>query len=344
MRKLYQWVKRESKSWTGLTRHCREAIGVFSRGVARVGSSQLWKIAGASGGRAESQRRRMQRFVKKEQPMGEFFGVWSRSVVRRLKKKRVVVVVDETKLRDELGMMVVGVAYQGRCIPLAWRVYRANSAADYPAEGQVAMILTLLSAVKSRLPVSTRVLVLTDRGIGTSPDLMRGVMALGWSFLFRVTRQSKIILPDGTVVTFYDQVDRPGQSYAASGLVFKKRGLVPAHVRVLWGLHAQGRWSLVTNDPALSGWDYAFRMSIDETFRDLKSFGFQLEDADLSSPSRVAHLLIFIVVAYTFLLWLGQSLEALQATARPRKRAHGSSARRWSLFREGRQAFLASSP
>ena len=43
--------------------------------------------------------------------------------------------------------MVVGVVYQGRCIPLAWHVYHANSKADYPAEGQVEMVLRLLDHV-----------------------------------------------------------------------------------------------------------------------------------------------------------------------------------------------------
>ena len=90
--------------------------------------------------------------------------------------------------------------------------------------------------------------VLADRGIGTSPLLMRGIAALGWTFLFRVTKQSKIILPTGEAVTFYDQVTAPGQTYAASGRVFKKRGRIPAHVRVLWGqaLVSAGLWSPMT--------------------------------------------------------------------------------------------------
>ncbi len=52
---------------------------------------------------------------------------------------------------------------------------------------------------------------------------MRGIAAMGWTFLFRVTKQSKIVLPDGQAVTFHDQVTAPGQTYQASGLVFKKR-------------------------------------------------------------------------------------------------------------------------
>lgn len=344
MRQLYQWVRRESKKWQGLSRHCRENIVVFSRAVARAGSSQLRRIAGCAGGRADSQRRRLQRFVKQEQPLRAFFEGWTRSVLVRLKQKTVVLVVDETKLKDRLGVMLVGVVYEGRCIPLAWQVYRANCATAYPAQGQSRLIIGLLKQVRAGLPPGMKVRVLADRGIGTSPLLMRGIMAMGWTFLFRVTKQSKMILEDGSQVTFYDQVNAPGEHYAASGRVFKKRGRVPAHVRVLWAEAAKDKWALVTNDPALAGWEYAQRMWLEEAFRDLKSFGWQLEEAWLESPDRIAHLLIFLVVAYAWLLLWGHALEARQATARPKKRKDGSPVRRWSLFREGRQAFLLASP
>jgi hypothetical protein len=72
--------------------------------------------------------------------------------------------------------------------------------------------------------------VLADRGIGTSPLLMRGIMALKWTFLFRMTKQSKIILPGGEAVCFYDQVTAPGHTYHDSGRVFKKRGRIPVRV------------------------------------------------------------------------------------------------------------------
>jgi len=80
------------------------------------------------------------------------------------------------------------------------------------------MILQLFKHFQAGMPPGLKVLVLADRGIGTSPELMRGIMALGWTFLLRVTRQSKIMLADESEVTFYDQGEAPGQSYAANGM------------------------------------------------------------------------------------------------------------------------------
>jgi len=340
-RKLYRWIKRESKKWGRVNRHFRENVVMFSRGAGLACSSQLRKIAGCVAGNAESNRRRLQRFVNREVDLAGFFAEWSGTLVKAVQQQEVVLVVDETKLKDRQSVMLVGLVYGGRCLPMAWRVYPANCAADYPSEGQVDMILQLLGHVQTGLGRMVQVRVLVDRGIGTSPALMRGIIDMGWTFLFRVTRMSKLVVEDGTDVTFYDQVQQPGQTYAASGFVFKRRGLVPAHVRVLWGQHAKDKWALVTNDPTLSGWEYAQRMWIEEAFRDLKSFGFQLESAALDSSRRLAYLLVFLAVAYTWLIFWGASLGASAPT---KKAKNGSRVRRWSLFRLGRQAFLLSCP
>jgi hypothetical protein len=314
---------------------------VFSRGVARARSSQVRGIASCVGGRADSQRRRLQRFLGQKRGLEAFFCDWTSSVVKALGQREVV---DETKLKDRFGVMVVGVVYGKRCIPLAWRVYKANDAAAYPAEGQTRMIIRLLKSIRAGLPAGVRVRVLADRGIGTSPLLMRGIIALGWTFLFRVTKRSQLILASGTEVTFYDQVSTPGQAYYANGLVFKQRGRIPAHVCVLWADHARQAWALVTNDPRLSGWEYAQRLWIEEAFRDLKSHGWQLEDATLVCPERMARLWVILVVTYAWLLLWGSVLEAAQATLPPKRCKDGSAVRRWSLFREGWHAFLATSP
>ena len=343
-KKLYQWVSKISKGWTGFTRHFQENVAVFSRGVARAQSSQIRKIAGCVPGQADSQRRRLQRFVQRPITMETFFSHWTTSIMTALRQKTVVLVVDETKLKAEFGIMVVGLVYEGRSIPLAWRAYQANSHQNYPSEGQVQMILGLLKAIQRGLGPHQTVRVLADRGIGTSPALMRGVMEMGWTFLFRVTKQSKIILPNEEEITFYDQVTSPGQTYQASGIVFKKRGRIGGHVRVLWGMAAQDKWALVTNDPTLTGWEYAQRMWIEEAFRDLKSHGWQLEQAQFDCPARLERLWILLVVAYAWLLLWGSALANAHLTAACKRCSDGSYVRRYSLFREGRQAFLLYSP
>jgi hypothetical protein len=115
-------------------------------------------------------------------------------------------------------------------------------------------------------------------------------------------------------------------------------------VRVIWREGGQEPWALVTNDPLLTGWEYAERMWIEEAFRDLKSYGWDVEQASLDAPERMSRLWIILIVAYAWMLLWGAVLEAAGQTYPLKRRKDGTWVRRWSLFREGRQAFLTAIP
>jgi len=57
---------------------------------------------------------------------------WVRWAWSKYGGARAVLLVDETKLGDRFGVMLVSLAYAGRAIPLWWRAYRANDAEAYP--------------------------------------------------------------------------------------------------------------------------------------------------------------------------------------------------------------------
>src|SRR5512134_2250229 len=197
---LYQWEQLLSAHLPSLNSWQQANVALLSYGVMRSESCQQGAIARAvsCGETVESTARRLRRFVNNQAiELERFFSEWSRWVVQAVGAKTVTLVVDETKLGDQLGVMVLGLAWEGRCIPLAWRVYRANSSADYPPEGQVGMIAELLAWVKTGIGSAVQVLVLADRGIGTSPELCRVVAGLGWHYLFRVTGQTKIVTEQG---------------------------------------------------------------------------------------------------------------------------------------------------
>jgi hypothetical protein len=77
------------------------------------------------------------------------------------------------------------------------------------------MIAQLLAWVKAGIDGRVQVLVLADRGIGTSPALCRVVESLGWHYLFRVTGKTKILTEDGEYTIA--QQGQVGEVWAASG-------------------------------------------------------------------------------------------------------------------------------
>jgi hypothetical protein len=338
---LYKWQQLIAAHLPCLNSWQVENVAVFSYGVIQAESCQQGAIARqvCVGEQVESAARRWRRFLHNVRfPLEGFFAQWITWVVGALPSRNITLLVDETKLGKWIGAMMVGVAWQNRCLPLIWRVYRANSAADYPPEGQVKQIEGMLQTVQVNVPAGTRVLLLADRGIGTSPTLCQRVAALGWQYLFRVTRQTKILTADGER-TIARQV-QPGEIWAASGRVFKKRGLIPAHARALWSDGQDEPWALVTNDPRLTGHEYARRNWQEQSFRDLKSGGWQWGMSRLKHPDHVARLLVVLVVAYVWIVALGSQAVA-DGRAYPLTRCSDGTLRRaWSLFREGLRFFV----
>jgi hypothetical protein len=319
-----------------------ENVGLFSYGVIRAESCRQQSVARqvSCGEQVESTVRRWRRFLDNQAfPLEAFFGEWTAWVMDGLAGNEVTLLVDETKIADRVAVMVVGLAWEGRCIPLAWRGYRANDAADYPAEGQVGMIHKLLEQVQTGIPERIeRVLVLADRGIGTSPELCRVVDRLGWSYLFRVTCQSKVVTETGEY-TIAQQV-QPGHVWQASGQVFKRRGRIPAHARAIWSDGYDQPWALVTNDPALTGFEYARRNWQEQSFRDLKSGGWHWGDSQVCHPDHMQRLLVILVVAYVWTIaWGSQAVAAHHAQPLQRRPNH-TLRRSWSLFSEGLRYFV----
>lgn len=338
---LYQWTQTITSHLPCLNSWQVDNVGLFTIGIMRAESCQQQQIARqvATGERVESCARRLRRFLDNNRfPLQAFFTQWTAWIVNKLPQGKLYLLVDETKLQDRLAAMVVGVAWEGRCIPLAWRCYKANDHEQYPAEGQVAMITALLQAVKNGMAADRDVVVLADRGIGTSPDLCRAVASLGWYYLFRVTSMTKVCTEKGDFAVA--QMVQAGEQWSADGLVFKQRGRLPATAHAIWSAGYDQAWALVTNDTSLTGFEYANRNWQEQSFRDLKSGGWHWADSRISHPDHMERLLVLLVVAYAWSLALG-SIAVSRGRAQPMQRhANGRIRRHWSLFKEGLQFFF----
>jgi len=337
---LYQWGEDLARYLPGLNSWQIENIALFSLGVIQAESCQQEQVARqvSCGEKIASTTRRWRRFLANASfPLHRFFEEWAKWVVRRYDGEKLYLLVDETKLQDRFGVMLVGLAWEGRCIPLAWRCYRANSEADYPTEGQVGIIKALLEAIFPAFGPTKHVIVMADRGIGTSPNLCRTVEQLGWHYLFRVTCQSKICTQTGDFTIA--QMVQPGEIWAAEGRIFKQRGQIPAQARAIWSDGYSEPWALVTNDPQLTGHEYARRNWQEQAFRDLKSGGWQWGDSRIRKPDHLERLLVILVVAYAWVLAIGSYAVHLDQAHSLVKRPDGTLRRQFSFFKEGLQWF-----
>jgi hypothetical protein len=333
---LYNWQGKiremmdELGYWQSLT------LAMYSLGMVLARQSAPSKVAEKLGvmGKPDTVQRRLERFVDNVRLNWQSCCVaWSRWVLSRYSGSQLIVLVDETKLGQHLSVMMVGLAYRSCCVPLAWWAYDPKA---WPL-GQVALIETLLSWVAQAVPMGSLPLVQADRGIGTSPDLVRVIEKLGWHYLFRV-QKSVVMRHKGQERPLKHLVNAPGQAWCGTGQVFKKDGWLDTTVLVVWAVGYTDFWCLITNDPAAFSRQYAIRYWQEAGFRDLKSDGWQWHTSRIWSPDHANRLILVMALATAWMLTLGAF-----AFDDPDLNAHVTKGhiQTYSLFRLGLRFFEA---
>lgn len=307
----------------------RRVLRDFVAAMLAASTCRLDKLAGALAprGTLEGQYRRLQRYLANERiEVTALETEWAQMVLGMMQTHELKLLVDETSLSDHLKAMVLGVWGTDGCVPLAWCCYPNE---DHPAEGQVALIRRLLKRVMPAVAYGTKVWLLADRGIGTSPTLVKAVEDEGVCVLFRVQGTTKFRDEQGHERAL-KYIARRGMSWQGYGDVFKKAGWLKAHVTVAWDETCDQPWCLVSSDP-VAPHEYGIRFAQEVSFRDLKSDGFNWNKSHIWIPSHVERLLLVLTICYWLVITVGQSI--------PRPLTGRRS--RWSAFRRGMEAIAA---
>ena len=255
--------------------------------------------------------------------------------------RAVRVVLDETSIDDRLHAIVAGIAWQGLVIPVAVRTWPQNVPMDEGAWRGA--IVDVLREVHAALPPTLRahVTVVADRAYGCAA-VFDHVSGLGWSFVVRMQGQTRVRLPDTTVVSARDLVRKPGDRWRAPGApwdvattttdvdggplvaTFKTHGWRPTHVVATWPRdQAEPLLLLTTDRPDAEALDaYARRWGIERTFVAWKSRGWGVERTGVTCPARLGRLLTLHVIATWWVLATAAAATPtiLERVARRRRR------------------------
>ncbi len=333
---LYQWMTCVETAFPNLLKWQAVRLAFFSYGIVMTRHCQLTRVAEEMGawGRADSVKRWLQRWLANgriDVSWGCYW--WVKWVWERCDLPQAVLLVDETKLGEWIGVLVVSLAFEGRAIPLMWRAYIGNSQADYPSARQVQTIAMLLAKVLEALPGDAPPIVEADRGIGNSSKMMRAVSRLGLSLVFRI-KQSSIIHTRRGSKHRLSALAKVGETWRGSGWLFDKaEDRVWMHVHILWEVGQKEPWCLATNERALRASGYAVRMWQEESFRDLKSGGWQWQASHIHDPQRAERLILVLALAYTWCLTQGILARSSEPALRLQVITGAQSG--FSLFRDG---------
>jgi hypothetical protein len=316
---LYQWSEMIDKGFPHLGRWQKLTLALFSYGVLRAQRCTLSKVCQHLTGKAEngSLERRLQRWLANDRLlMQPLLDCWVSWVLRVWGQAPLLILIDETKLSNHVAVMMVGLAYRASAIPLLWRAYVPT---DYPEAGQVALMNSLLDHLRALIPAEQSLLLLADRGLGTSPSWQAHLSTSGWPYLLRVQRATRIRLPNHPAQPLRHLVGY-GQRWTGRAQVFKKAGWQWKWVYLVWEVGYAEPWCLFSDQPQLDPLLYTVRAHHECAFRDLKSDGFNWQSSRIWLPTHVERLLLVLALATLWALTEGTKVLHLYPLTRRQQR------------------------
>jgi len=224
---------------------------------------------------------------------------------------------------DRWQIFRVSLQHGCRAIPIAWTLVEGKGLV------KVTRLKSMLEKVHTFLKKHVkRVIFLADAGFRDC-DWAQLCLKLGWNYAIRVACNTYITMMDGTSDRLDHLVPENCNRYFQNVLLTRETKL-QTNVSVTWTTDKNGELEMVTiitDQPACRARlrEYSGRMSIEQSFRDDKSGGFDLEHTRLQHAERIDHLLLAIAIATLwchelgeFVLKQGDDLRCLVDPARKR--------------------------
>lgn len=283
---------------------------------------------------ASSHERRLRRAVQDTRVCWEnVFAPLARFVLRKV-TGAVTIIVDESGHTDVVRVLTAALWYQGRAIPLAWIVWKAQTAreSEYWQDCQ-----TLLKRVASVLPHGVSVSVVADRAFGC-PAFLDPVARRGWHYVVRVQGQTRLEHRDGTQTAIKNVLSEAGKLWSGRVRAFKKHAWRDVLAIAYWR-HGCDEPLLLVSSLGLAAWSvriYRTRSAIEALFRDWKSYGLRWEASQVRHVAHHEHLILVLALATIITLLVGCEAAEQVLAQPPQTGKRRPWAARDSLFGLGR--------
>ena len=205
---------------------------------------------------------------------------------------------------DRWQILRVSLRHGCRAIPIAWTIVEGKGLV------KVNRLKSMLEKVQRFLKrYVKRVTLLADAGFRDC-DWAQLCEELGWNYAIRIACNTYITVPDGTSDRLDNWVPVNRNRYFQNVLLTRETKL-QTNVSVTWTTDAKGKpemVAIITDQIACRARlrEYSFRMSIEQSFRDDKSGGFDLEHTRLQHAQRIDHLLLAMAIATLWCHELGE--------------------------------------
>lgn len=303
---LYSKVKRQILQWrpeARITRVRNMALLItglcVERGIHLSEIVSEWPVPG----REVSLVNRLRRFLSNE---AVDVAAWYRPIARQIlsvfKDQRVYLIVDTTKVGFNHRMLVIGLAYRHRTLPLVWSVHE-GARGHTTLEAQLA----LFQQVAALLPPGADVMVLGDTEFQHVP-LLRQFCRWNWHFIMRQQGRIKVYVEGQGWRKLNSFELAPGETrYIGWVRLTEKHNMGWFWLVLHWDADEDEPWYLVTDQAGKRRIirTYGKRMWIEEMFGDEKGNGFDLEATHVRDSARLNRLILGVCIAFVYFITLG---------------------------------------
>jgi hypothetical protein len=244
---------------------------------------------------------RMRRWVKNELDVEAVYLPFARQILEALRHLPLVLVMDGSQVGRGCMVLMVGVLYQRRALPIAWLVYKGKK-----GHASAERHIQALEKVCPLLPEGSQVILLGDAEYDTTEMLGWIEKNTAWTFVLRTAPQIYVQTQAGSQ-PIRDYPLEQGQLFYLKEVGFTQTATVTLHVIGWWGSDYEAPIFLITNlENAYEACRYyRRRFRIETFFSDQKSRGFHIHKSHLADPARLSRLLIAACLAYIWMIMQG---------------------------------------
>lgn len=239
-------------------------------------------------------------------------------------------IVDGTKVGFKHRLLMVGLAYRRRVLPIAWSWVPSEKGHSSSYKQRA-----LLDYVRRLVPDGARVSVVGDSEFGAVAVMEQ---LEEWGFYYVLRQKSSHLVGHKHQLRrewrpLGELIERTTEKAWLEGALLSRLHAHRTNLLLYWERGEKEPWLLATNLPtpreALSC--YRRRMWIEEMFADLKGHGFDLESTRLRHFARLSRLTLAVAMLYVWLVENGA-----RVIKRGQRRLVDRSDRRdYSVFRLG---------
>jgi hypothetical protein len=243
----------------------------------------------------------MRRRVKDDLDVEAVYMPFARQILEALAHLPLVLVMDGSQVGRGCMVVMVGVLYQKRALPIAWLVYKGKKG-HTSAERHI----QALEKVVPLLPKESQVILLGDAEYDTTEMLVWVEKNTSWQYVLRTSPQIHV-QTDASNQPIRDYSLEKGRLFYLKHVGFTQTSTLTLNVIGWWGSGYEEPIFLITNmQNAYEACKYyRRRFRIETFFSDQKSRGFHIHKSHLANPARVSRLLIAACLAYIWIISQG---------------------------------------